>query len=1305
MRQTQPSIRTTSSESHSTSAAPPPPAQRPQHSSPQQPVSRSTGQAEHSAGGNDSSPASSPSPLTPPNSLPGTAKIITTPAPPPPFSLPEPSQALHAPLSLPLRPAATPSATMTAATSAPAVPNPPISKTPIKNRSKNDIFNAPSPVLTPAPKLPLLRPSLPTSPQLSSPIPTKLPSLPALPARPNNSSLGPVAPSTGAIGGKPPALRISTGSSTKSSSGDSFWQAAPLLPPTSVMQDTHEEAPLLPAHLLSGRAHSPPLPNPDIRIRLILSGQYLLGIGSHSDVYLGSYRFRSNSSSPNKKGRAARKWHLCAIKRLHPDRESLLLGLDEVFVLRRLGPHPNVVRLIDVRDEVDLVPEQGAGGTQLLSTRFMAGRKFISPSVSHDSEHTASHTQPYSAVAPAVPNLASAESRGAMSATSAFGSAAQQSLKGTSSNASSTTPEMSGPSTSQRSTSTFLAAPSLYARSHQGHARSTSDTYGDRSPTPPRNAAKRGARPGTGKSPSPPSEHSVNATSHEYQPDAGGKRPASNQGGFSTNADPPRMLLLLELLPHQLSTYARLHPHRVTYTQWHRWATQLLSALAFFHARNLAHADIKKENCLLTDDLVLKVGDLGSARWMESSSAQDGGGLGTLAYSAPELARSGLGSSSSLRSGHDRGRGGAGDGEPAFGVKVDIWSAGAVLYSLAIDQPPFSRARSTIDILNRKRNFFQTEEQDRTSRFEVETGMSSLTGMLSRPGSRMSATGGGSGAATGTGTPSRHGSLRGRPARDGQHARVSSENLLLSGTASPGGRTTPEPRYAQLGLLGVSPSLGSGSGFAGGGGGGGLPSSSSAPILFRHSSRRERDGSADSMDSLASSIQNMDGRSPSALAVAALLADDSMEQSDVGPDATDADADADDEDRSGFSSGQVRKPNERGGESRGTKIPLSASSSLGLLAPASEGLGDSSPLRKGTAALLSHKQGRKCPSAMIEGVAVEHAANVRAGGGSHHPYEPLTAAGVRRTPSMPFRRSAPAHSLTATRALVSRHHSVKQLPGNTAMDATPPALSSAAAAAASRQRATSMEGSSSAMHAVVNPDVVEEDMDVNPTPAPYASQPPHLHSIPRRPSAARSNSDYGDRDPHAYAPPTPIAETEGEHEDARWGGSGAGFGGSAPPDGMGLERGGSTRSSISSVSSSRSGGLPSALSHIVPPPASATSARLGSAAGVRQAHRAQLRHKKVRSISSLSSASTAGSVIDEHEHDDEEGEVADERDAEEGEDEEEEARPYADGSPPILLPGGGRLPDAARELLRAMLETDPRRRPSAVEVLALLERL
>ncbi|KAE8211820.1 hypothetical protein CF327_g4466 [Tilletia walkeri] len=1155
-----------------------------------------------------SSPASSPSPLTPPNILtqhhPSPASTTSS-KPPPHLSLPE---------SVQLTPINT-SSTMSQHTTT----------TPIKNRNKNDIFNAPSPILTPAPKLPSLKPPQAHS---TTPLNTNI-TLPALPSLPSFTAAG-----------RPPTLRISTDSSSSSSSSiadPAFWaQPLPLHPSSSSIADNDPPTSLP----LSGRARSPPVSTLDIRIRLILSGQYLLGIGSHSDVYLGSYRFRSSPSRTT--ATTTRRWHLCAIKRLHPDRESLLLGLDEVFVLRRLGPHPNVVRLIDVRDEVDLVPERGAGGTQLLSTKLPLGRRrFVSSSAAAGEAISSGGQQhPLSAVLRANPATPVEQRITSLSASSSLVPLGMRSIKGLNSRLP-VDMEAESPMRSSvgatRPSSGFLAAPAQRTRG-SGHGRSTSDTYGERSPTPPSGRSAVPVPDPTAENPRPLASTNDSVLSSQQ----------------SANTDPPRMLLLLELLPYQLSTYARLHPHRVTYTQWRLWALQLLSALSFFHARNLAHADIKKENCLLTEDLVLKVGDLGSARWMDVGGSGGGGGglgLGTLAYSAPELAKVGEGR---------RGRGQGGE-EGVFGVKVDIWSAGAVLYSLAIDQPPFSRARSTIDILNRKRNFFQTEEQDRTSRFDVEVGMSSIS---SRPGSRASNLGGASpGPGAGGGSGSRHGSLRGRK---GVHSRTSSENLM-GGVAVPGSET----KQVQLSALGLgnpptsssSSSQLSSSATSGGGGGGGHSHSYSYPsLLLRHGPgygggrkerERERDSSTDSVDSLASSIQNMDGRSPSALAVAALLADDEeveAEKEQEQEQEQDVEMEMGEEAKTTPSTvlGFLAAPGEAAGRGRGWKVG-----------------GDSSPLRKGTAALLSHSQSRRCPSVKVDGVVVGEKSPLAVRGSP--------GAGVRRTPSMPFRAGAGAGVGTN----VARHHSVKVHSQGGLGLGIDTSSAQEAVAAANRMRATSVgagagagAGVGSGLPAVIN-----------------ASSSSGMALTTPRPDEARTTfrrqEEEAEEDDFFYAPPTPIAEMgEGEGEESRSPMMFDSFGRSSMQGRKpSISRGYSYRGRSSSTTRTKS----------------TATMRTGTGTGVGGGHA-----RKAPSISSLSSASTAGSYPPSESDDEDE----EHRSNGEEEEEEEEQRPYAsDGAPSIVLPGGGRLPDAARDLLRAMLETDPRRRPSAVEVLAVLERL
>lgn len=87
-----------------------------------------------------------------------------------------------------------------------------------------------------------------------------------------------------------------------------------------------------------------------VDIRVLLEREYKLGEGRNAEVYLGAYR-RVHAHAP---ADAHAPWDLCAVKRMQVDRESQLAGLDEVFALRRLGPHPHIVHLIAVIDEVSL---------------------------------------------------------------------------------------------------------------------------------------------------------------------------------------------------------------------------------------------------------------------------------------------------------------------------------------------------------------------------------------------------------------------------------------------------------------------------------------------------------------------------------------------------------------------------------------------------------------------------------------------------------------------------------------------------------------------------------------------------------------------------------------------------------------------------------------------------------------------------------------------------------------------------------------------------------------------------------------
>ncbi|KAH9658983.1 phosphoenolpyruvate carboxylase kinase 1 [Citrus sinensis] len=93
---------------------------------------------------------------------------------------------------------------------------------------------------------------------------------------------------------------------------------------------------------------------------------------------------------------------------------------------------------------------------------------------------------------------------------------------------------------------------------------------------------------------------------------------------------------------------------------------QLLSALAHCHRYGVVHRDVKPENVFLDSRGKVKLGDFGSADWLLGEMGTTSGVVGTPYYVAPEVVM---------------GR--------EYGEKVDVWSAGVVLYTILAGIPPF----------------------------------------------------------------------------------------------------------------------------------------------------------------------------------------------------------------------------------------------------------------------------------------------------------------------------------------------------------------------------------------------------------------------------------------------------------------------------------------------------------------------------------------------------------------------------------------------------------------------------------------
>lgn len=98
----------------------------------------------------------------------------------------------------------------------------------------------------------------------------------------------------------------------------------------------------------------------------------------------------------------------------------------------------------------------------------------------------------------------------------------------------------------------------------------------------------------------------------------------------------------------------------------------IVSSLEYLHFHGLAHRDLKPQNLLLDSNYNLKLADFGFAVDIsgENGDGKLNGVLGTRGYMAPEII----------------------PGSSYFGVSVDIFAAGVILFIMKAGHPPFSKA-------------------------------------------------------------------------------------------------------------------------------------------------------------------------------------------------------------------------------------------------------------------------------------------------------------------------------------------------------------------------------------------------------------------------------------------------------------------------------------------------------------------------------------------------------------------------------------------------------------------------------------
>mmetsp|Transcript_15289 Transcript_15289/g.19583 ORF Transcript_15289/g.19583 Transcript_15289/m.19583 type:complete len:695 (+) Transcript_15289:110-2194(+) len=94
-------------------------------------------------------------------------------------------------------------------------------------------------------------------------------------------------------------------------------------------------------------------------------------------------------------------------------------------------------------------------------------------------------------------------------------------------------------------------------------------------------------------------------------------------------------------------------------TQIMDWFVQICGAMQFVHSRHILHRDLKTNNIFLTDRNVVKLGDFGIARILETTLEKADTVVGTPFYMSPEVC----------------------ENQP-YDYKSDVWAMGCILYEM-----------------------------------------------------------------------------------------------------------------------------------------------------------------------------------------------------------------------------------------------------------------------------------------------------------------------------------------------------------------------------------------------------------------------------------------------------------------------------------------------------------------------------------------------------------------------------------------------------------------------------------------------
>jgi serine/threonine protein kinase len=133
--------------------------------------------------------------------------------------------------------------------------------------------------------------------------------------------------------------------------------------------------------------------------------------------------------------------------------------------------------------------------------------------------------------------------------------------------------------------------------------------------------------------------------------------------------DSKRCYILLELCPKGTLYHVIQARGKLDELEAACFLFDLTKAVSHLHSNRILHADVKPQNCFLTSNMNLKLGDFGLSVRLGPNQNTCTKKCGTPNYVAPEI----------LEKREKRG----------YSLEVDVWSMGCVLYCMLVGVPPF----------------------------------------------------------------------------------------------------------------------------------------------------------------------------------------------------------------------------------------------------------------------------------------------------------------------------------------------------------------------------------------------------------------------------------------------------------------------------------------------------------------------------------------------------------------------------------------------------------------------------------------